>query len=163
MLIGVISDTHGYLHSNVFKVFRGVDHILHAGDIGAEEVILELETIAPVTAVLGNGDFFRGSERYGQFEILDFHDIKILLTHQYPGYGKASDALQGMVQMISPQIIISGHTHSPHHQQKDQVLLFNPGSGGQTLYYAEKSVGLINIQPSSNGQKEVRGEIIQLG
>lgn len=162
MFIGVISDTHGYLHPKVFNVFKGVDHILHAGDIGVDEVIIELRSIAPVTAVLGNGDFFRGSERYSKVEVLNFHDVKVLLTHQYPYYGRTSDELQSKVQSLSPHIIISGHTHTPHNEQKDEILLFNPGSAGQTLYYAEKSVGVLNIQPASNGKKVIKSEIIKL-
>ena len=56
MKIGVISDTHGYLDPRVESLFQGVDHILHAGDIGYASIILELEFIAPVTAVNGNND-----------------------------------------------------------------------------------------------------------
>jgi len=56
MRIGVVSDTHGYLNPRVVEVLEGVDRILHAGDIGSQEVILRLEAVAPVTAVRGNND-----------------------------------------------------------------------------------------------------------
>src|SRR5258708_11069924 len=58
MRIGVISDTHGLLRPEVFEAFRGVDHILHGGDIGGEDVLVELRAIAPVTACAGNVDGF---------------------------------------------------------------------------------------------------------
>ena len=58
MRLGVISDTHGMLRPQVFEVFREVDHILHGGDIGAWELIVELQALAPVTAVYGNTDGF---------------------------------------------------------------------------------------------------------
>ncbi|TFG45856.1 MAG: metallophosphoesterase, partial [Gemmatimonadales bacterium] len=56
MRLGIISDTHGLLRPEVFEVFREVDHILHAGDIGPLDILTELEAIAPVTAVFGNTD-----------------------------------------------------------------------------------------------------------
>jgi hypothetical protein len=61
--IGVISDTHGYVDPRVFELFAGVDHILHAGDIGPPGVVLQLERIAPVTAVRGNCDADGGKQR----------------------------------------------------------------------------------------------------
>ncbi len=58
MKIGVISDNHGHMHPKVYDLFQGVDHILHAGDIGSEEIIISLEAMAPVQAVWGNIDTF---------------------------------------------------------------------------------------------------------
>ncbi len=56
MKIGVISDTHGFLDPKILKLFTGVGHILHAGDIGDPFIPFELEQIAPVTVVVGNND-----------------------------------------------------------------------------------------------------------
>lgn len=162
MQIGVISDTHGYLHPKVFDAFNGVDHILHAGDIGNEAILTELRAIAPVTAVLGNGDYFRGYQKYARIEVVNFDLINILLTHQYPAYGETSQEIENRIRLCSPQIIVSGHTHTPVHQQEKETLYFNPGSAGNTLYYADKSVGLLTIHPHTNGAYSVNAEIIKL-
>lgn len=164
MLVGVLSDTHGYLHPKVFTSFKGVNHILHAGDIGSEEVLIELRAVAPVTAVLGNGDYFSGYQKYSHIKLVEFDRVKILLTHQYPAYGKTQEELQERIRLFSPQIIISGHTHSPSNKQIDHTFYFNPGSAGNTLYHADKSVGLISIfsYSNSNAPSFIHPEIIRL-
>ncbi len=82
MLLGVISDTHGYLNPRVPELLRGVDHILHAGDIGDAGVIDELTSVAPVTAVRGNNDRTGPVSFYPEKVSLELEGRIILLTHQ---------------------------------------------------------------------------------
>src|SRR2546423_11271360 len=79
MKIGVISDTHNFLDAKIAKLFAGVEHILHAGDIGLPWVILELEAIAPVAAVLGNTD--DGRLQFKETEIVELAGRKLLVHH----------------------------------------------------------------------------------
>ena len=78
MKIGVISDTHGFLDPKVLKLFAGVEHILHAGDIGSDAIIAELEAVAPVTAVLGNTD---SSPTFRLAEVVKLAGRKFLVHH----------------------------------------------------------------------------------
>ena len=81
MRIGVISDTHGLLRPEVFEVFAEVDQILHAGDIGPADLLIELEAIAPVTAVYGNTDGWDLKARLPQVAELELEGIRIVVTH----------------------------------------------------------------------------------
>ena len=79
MRLGIISDTHGLLRPEVFRIFSQVDHILHAGDIGPPELLDELEAIAPVLAVSGNTDGFAIRARVPEV-IIYGHTHRPLLT-----------------------------------------------------------------------------------
>ncbi len=107
MKIGLISDTHGYLDPRVPEIFEGVEHILHAGDIGYASIILELERIAPVTAVLGNNDF--GME-YRETEIAEVGGVKFMVHHIVEPK-RLTDTLKRRIIHSDPQVIIFGHTH----------------------------------------------------
>lgn len=141
MKIGVISDTHGHLDSRVFSVFEGVDHILHAGDIDAEKVIVELEAIAPVTAVRGNMDRDEMARRYPDRRTVDLDGKRIFLSHKREVPKERCDA------------VVFGHTHKSFQDRVGGVLHFNPGSGG----VEPRSVGLLEIR-----YDEISGEIVAL-
>jgi len=114
--IGIISDTHGTVNNKVFDLFKDVSLILHAGDIGGEDVITQLETIAKTTAVYGNAD--RDNSRNGlQKELtLTIEGLKIHLSHNEVVDSKAFD------------IVIQGHTHVPEIFYEGKTLFINPGS-----------------------------------
>src|SRR4026208_1469617 len=78
MLIGLISDTHDFLDPRVPSLFKGVEHILHAGDIGRMSILVALERIAPVTAVLGNTD---AGLDVRETEVIELAGRKFLLHH----------------------------------------------------------------------------------
>ena len=111
MRLGVISDTHGMLRPQVFEVFREVDHILHGGDIGRWDLIVELETLAPVTAVYGNSDGFDIRAKVSQVAEIELDGFPIVVTHgdQFgsPTPAKLHDAFP------NADIIIYGHSHKP--------------------------------------------------
>src|SRR5687767_10783879 len=129
MRLGLISDTHGLLRAEVFEVFRGVDRILHAGDIGDPTLLAALGTIAPVAAVWGNID---GEEvRDAVPEILEIRiegfDFLLIHGHQLgvPTPEKLNRAWP------AAEVIVFGHTHRPLLTVVDQVVtVMNPGGAG---------------------------------
>lgn len=127
--IGIISDTHGVLPNDVFDLFSEVDQIIHAGDIGSEDILIELRTIAPVVAVCGNMD--RGAICWKLKERLDFHllGFDFIVTH-----------IPGVFTAEKPTIRIYGHTHAPKLVQRDGSFLINPGSASKPRGVPERSV-----------------------
>lgn len=114
-LIGIISDTHGSLDPRAYAALADCDHIIHAGDIGGPTILRELETLAPVTAVLGNNDFAEYGNTVGPFARPVIDGVKFLVGHK-PGdvrvnHGGASKGL-GPGDPI-PDVIVHGHTHVP--------------------------------------------------
>jgi putative phosphoesterase len=179
--IGVVADTHipdrlKRLPASVFEKLRGVDAILHAGDLSAAHVVKSLETIAPVFAVQGNRDMIT---RYGRTlptdRLIEIGKVRIGLTHGHGGWrGYLKEKLHyhlfgyGITRTIrraqqrfefeQMNAIIFGHTHRPYNAVCDQVLVFNPGSVGPDYYtHYGAAVGIITIADSA-----VRGEIIPL-
>ena len=141
MIIGVLSDTHGHLDDRVFSAFEGVDHILHAGDIGTEKVIVELEAIAPVTAVRGNIDQDEIARRYPDRRTAYLGGKRIFISHTREMPKERCDA------------VIFGHTHKPFQERIGGVLHFNPGSAGRR----PRSVGLLEIRDDG-----ISGQIVAL-
>jgi hypothetical protein len=141
MRIGVISDTHGVVHPRVHEVFRGVDHILHAGDVGDEQVLIELEAIAPVTAVAGNVDGgWRGELRCEARATLG--GLRFYLTHVVARPRAAISAVRVALQREPADVVVFGHSHLPHDEQVDGVWFFNPGSAGPRRLDYPVCVGL---------------------
>jgi uncharacterized protein len=153
MKIGVISDTHGFLDPRVEKIFTGVDHILHAGDIGYATIILELEFLAPVTAVLGNND---DGLPFKETEIAKFGAKKFLVHHIVNPFS-LSEKLETRVAREKPDAIIFGHTHKKFSQTVNGIFFFNPGYAGKPKGSAERSVAILHCD--ENG---IRHEFIPL-
>jgi hypothetical protein len=132
MKIGIISDTHGLLRSQVFEVFEGVEHILHAGDVGPAEILTELEAIAPVTAVWGNTDGFDLRRRVPEVARLELGGVSVVVLHGMqlgsPTAEKAA-AAYGRAGMV-----VFGHSHRPVVKQVLGTLAVNPGSAGPVRF-----------------------------
>ena len=144
MLIGLISDTHitekrGKLSQNVFKAFDKVDLIIHAGDITHQKVIDELESVAPVVAVLGNNDKLD----LNKTEIINAENFKIAVNHA-TRYSADFDKLYSFAKDMGADVMITGHTHKPHCKIIGDVLFINPGSSNRPIG-SDKSVALLNI------------------
>lgn len=155
MRIGVISDTHSDLQAKVWEVFQGVDHILHAGDIGELDIISDLETIAPVTAVQGNMDVGEVAARYPKKAVIELGGKKIGLTH---GGGSSSDILKRVIPLFTgenPDIIIYGHTHEAKDFYIKDTYFFNPGAAGRNPFNKVNTVGIIDITG-----EEIAGQFI---
>jgi len=153
MKLGIISDTHGHLDPKIFKLFAGVDHILHAGDIGYASIILELEEIAPVTAVYGNTDV---DLPFKETEIIQVERQKFLVHHivdpRSPG-----DRVRERIARARPTVVVFGHTHKRFSETLGGILFFNPGYSGKPKHGTERSVALLHLDG-----KEMRPEFLPL-
>jgi len=154
MKIGIISDTHGFLDPRVEAIFAGVDHILHAGDIGNPMIELELKFLAPVTLVLGNND---PDLSFQETEIVTLADKKFLLQHIVNPQA-LSDPMKARLRRDRPDVVVFGHTHKKFAELVEGVFFFNPGYAGKPKFGAERSVGLIHVDGAA-----LRHEFIPLG
>jgi hypothetical protein len=153
MKLGIISDTHNFLDPKVFELFAGVGHILHAGDIGFASIILELEEIAPVTAVLGNND---SCLPFKETEIVELAARKFLVHHIVNPHAP-SDKLKARIARERPDAIIFGHTHKRFCETIGGILFFNPGYSGKPKFGVERSVAILHCD-----EKEIRAEFLPL-
>lgn len=153
MKIGVISDTHNFFDPKIPELFKGVDHILHAGDIGLPWVILELEHIAPVTAVLGNND---EGLPYRETEIVKLGHRKFLVHHIVDVH-RPSDTVKRWLARERPDVVVFGHSHKPFNQVMNGALYFNPGYAGKPRFNQARSIAILHCNES-----ELRTEFIGL-
>lgn len=142
--IGVISDTHGVLLPRVLELFEGVDHILHAGDIGDEEVLIELRALAPVTAVAGNVDGFRLGEA-GIEARVTLGGTRFYLTHVLGRPSALDPVVESALTLAPAEVVIFGHSHLPHDEHRDGRWYFNPASAGPRRFDYPRSVGLLEL------------------
>jgi uncharacterized protein len=138
--IGVISDTHNYFDPRIRELFAGVDHILHAGDIGLPWIILQLEEIAPVTAVLGNND---EGLSFRETEIVKLAHRKFVVHHIVDVY-RPSETVQRCIARERPDVIVFGHSHKPFNEVIGGVLYFNPGYAGKPRFGQPRSVAILD-------------------
>ena len=153
--LGVISDTHGYLNPRVFELFAHVNLILHAGDIGNDDILIELESIAPVKAVSGNVDGPPLARQRPLSRELETPVGRIALTHGHHPAMSAYDPadLVAHFDAFHPDIVIHGHTHVPLLCKVSGVTVFNPGAAGRSQVGGRiASVGLITAR---NGESPV--------
>lgn len=141
MRIGVISDTHGFLDSKIPGLFAGVEHIIHAGDIGYASIILELEYIAPVTAVLGNNDI--GLD-FPETDDVELGGVKFMVEHIVPPMKPAPDVAAKLKRKETGALIF-GHSHRRYCETHDGVLFFNPGYAGKPRLGLHRSAAIIEI------------------
>jgi putative phosphoesterase len=153
MKIGVISDTHGFLDPKVAEFFAGVGHILHAGDIGGDSIIIELEAIAPVTAVLGNTD---SSSTFRLTEVVALDQRKFLVHHIVNPHA-LKENLQLQIARERPDAVVFGHTHKAFCETIGGVLYLNPGYAGKPKFGAERTVAILHCD-----EKELRPEFLPL-
>jgi putative phosphoesterase len=123
MKIGIISDTHGLLRPEAVERLAGVDHIIHAGDIGRPDVISDLRRIAPVTAVRGNVDRDEWAAGYAQTELVKLGGRFVYVLHN-----RAELDVDPVAAGID--VVVSGHSHQPKIETVDGVVYLNPGSAG---------------------------------
>ena len=149
-LIGIISDTHGLLRPQVLQAFKGVDLILHAGDIGRPEVLDGLRSVAPVQPIRGNNDSAPWAKQIPETELVRVGAVAIYLIHD----------LKEMRLKPPPDrvdVVISGHSHRPLIDRRDGVLFLNPGSAGPRRFKLPISIARLTISGSV-----VRPKLIEL-
>ena len=145
MRLGVISDTHGLLRPEVFDAFEGVDHIVHAGDVGNPGILGDLEALAPVTAVYGNTDGPELRRMLPQVAMLELDGFDIVVTHGDQLGSPTPDALHSAFP--DAQIIVYGHTHRPLLTLVDVVVtVMNAGGAGARRFKLPPSVGILELE-----------------
>lgn len=148
MLIGLISDTHGLVRPQVHDALAGVELILHAGDVGGDDVLDELETIAPVRAVHGNTDA-PGRPRLAAAIDVVYGGVGIHVSHGHE-VGSPTPAL--LIARYPADVIVYGHTHRQLVTRVGGQLVVNPGAAGARRFRLEPSVALLRIE---NGRADV--------
>jgi len=141
MKIGLISDTHGFLDPRLPKIFRGVDHILHAGDIGPDVIIAQLESIAPVTAVLGNND---NSPCFPLTQAVQLGEVRFLVHHIVTPKALTAE-LQSRIAKEKSDVVMFGHSHQQFDGTLNGVRFVNPGYAGKPKFGAPRSVALMEL------------------
>lgn len=136
--VGLISDTHNLLRIEARLALKGVDHIIHAGDICDAVVLRELEAIAPVTAVRGNNDRGAWAEALHERERIEIGGVAIYVVHDLHDLDVAPET-------AGIKAVITGHSHRPLMKMENGVLYINPGSAGPRRFTLPISIGFLEI------------------
>ncbi len=142
MRVGVIADTHGLLRPEVLPAFKGVDHILHAGDVGDPGILARLRELAPVTAIRGNIDRTGPCAQFPAEEYLTLAGVNLYMLHDVHTLSLDPGA-------ADVQAVIFGHSHKPLVEHRRGVLFFNPGAAGPRRFTLPITVGLLTIGHNS--------------
>jgi putative phosphoesterase len=153
-VIGLISDTHGLLRQEVHPALAGVELILHAGDVGGDDILDELELIAPVRAVYGNTDF-PGQPRLENEIDLTIGGVRVHVSH---GHEIGAPTPAKLLERYSADVIVYGHTHKQLVTQAEGRWVVNPGAAGPRRFDLKPSLARMTIQDGS-----VMIEVIDLG
>ena len=140
-VIGVISDTHGLLRPDVHTALAGVDLILHAGDVGGDEILMELGLIAPVRAVYGNTDAPDQPGLAAAIEIA-IEGVSIHVSH---GHEVGAPTPDKLLERYAADVVVYGHTHRPLIARASNRLVLNPGAAGPRRFDIMPSVARLTI------------------
>lgn len=150
MTVGVISDTHGLLRPEALSALQGVDHILHAGDVGAPEILERLAQIAPTTAIRGNIDYSGLCAALPATELVTLAGRHFYLVHALADLDLKPEA-------AGIDAVIYGHSHKSHLETRGGVLYLNPGSAGPRRFSLPLSLARLYLSEGS-----IRSEIVPL-
>jgi len=134
----VISDTHGLVRPEALAALAGVERIVHAGDIGAPDVLDALGRIAPVTAVRGNNDRERWAADIPETDVLEIGDVSLYVLHDL-------HELDLDPRAAGFAAVIAGHSHQPRMEERDGVLYLNPGSAGPRRFKLPISLARLTV------------------
>jgi putative phosphoesterase len=148
MIVGVVSDTHGYLDPRLLAAFEGVEAILHAGDVGSAAVLAGLEQLAPVFAVQGNNDVSVGGYGLPVHRDLTLAGLRVHLVHELPQARPLAET----------RAVVFGHSHKPLIEWRGDVLYLNPGAAGRRGFHALQTAALLRIEDGG-----AEAELIELG
>lgn len=142
LTIGVVSDTHGLVRPEIPELLRGCDRILHAGDVGGEEVVRSLSAIAPVHAVRGNTDCGPWGGKLPETEVVEAGGFHFYILHDIARLD-LDPAAAGF------QAVIFGHSHKPTVYRRDGVLFLNPGSIGPRRFHLPITLARVRVRDGS--------------
>ena len=158
--IGLLSDTHTYIHPRIFESFKDCDEVWHAGDIGNIETAKKLDDFKPLRAVFGNIDGQNLRLIYPETLIFNCEEVKVFMKHigGYPG--KYEKGAHELIKLEEPKLFISGHSHilKVMYDKQNQLLHINPGAAGK--FGLHKVITLVRFAISGNQIKDM--EIIEL-
>ncbi len=150
MTIGVLSDTHGLLRPEALAALRGVEHIIHAGDVGNAKILDELRRLAPLTAIRGNIDRSPPCSELPATEAVALAGHLLYIVH-----ARGDLDLNPVAAGVS--VVIFGHSHKPLIEWHEGVLYLNPGSAGPKRFSLPLTVALLHLDPD-----QIRVEILPL-
>jgi len=150
MRVGVISDTPGLLRPEALERLAGVEHILHAGDIGRAGIVERLAEIAPVTAIRGNVDTADWARVYPERVSVELSGHVVLMVHDRKALGDG-----GVPGEVS--VVVFGHSHKPSAGAEGSVLFLNPGSAGPQRFRLPVTLGVLDL-----GQAVPSARIVEL-
>jgi hypothetical protein len=139
LLIGVISDTHGLLRPEAPAALAGVEHILHAGDVGDPAILDALRKLAPVTAIRGNVDIHGPCAELPATEMVELGGCLIYMLHSI-------DDLDLSPSAAGVRMVVYGHSHKPAIQERAGVLYLNAGSAGPRRFLLPVTVAIVRIE-----------------
>ncbi len=148
--IGVISDTHGLLRPEVVKALKGVERIIHAGDLDTPEILKALHKIAPVTAVRGNMDRGDWARKLPRTEVIEVDQHRLYVLHDIHNLRMDPDASEF-------KVVIHGHSHLHSIVQQNGVLYLNPGGAGHHRFNYPISLAILYIR-----EGRIEPQIIEL-
>jgi len=135
--IGLLSDTHCYVHPKIYDFFANCNEIWHAGDIGDIATADELNAFKPLKAVYGNIDGHIVRSTYPESLIFNCEDVKIYMTHigGYPD--RYAKQVKDIIKLETPNLFISGHSHilKVMYDKKHELLHINPGAAGKSGFH----------------------------
>lgn len=138
MRIGIISDTHGLLRSEAEQALRGVELIVHAGDVGSPDILTKLRAIAPVFAVRGNVDTEGWARELPETTVVEAGAASFYVLHNLSELDLKPEAAKF-------DFVISGHTHQAERTERNGVIYFNPGSAGPRRFHLPVTLAVLDL------------------
>lgn len=148
LTVGVISDTHGLLRPEALDALRGVDQILHAGDVGSADILASLKAIAPTTAVRGNVDHGVWATALPMTEVVRLGALDVFMLHDL-GALDLDPVAAGFAA------VITGHSHQPRAEWKRGVLFLNPGSAGPRRFSLPVTLSILRIEGTTLSHERI--------
>lgn len=158
MLLGIVSDTHGYYHPALDDAFADVDLILHAGDVGPEEILDRLAALAPVRGVYGNVDGPPVRGRLPETEHVEVEGVRLLMTHIGGRPGRWGRGVEPLLRDERPDVFVCGHSHILRIERVPALgglLYLNPGAAGRQGLHQVKTCVRLRLEQGAAVAAEV--------
>jgi uncharacterized protein len=158
--IGILSDTHGFLHDDIFKYFEECNEIWHAGDIGSIEVADKLNEFRFLKAVWGNIDNHTVRITYPEIQQFACEEVRVIIKHIVGYPGKYEPGIKDKLLIDKPDLLVAGHSHilKVQFDKKNDFLFINPGAAGKTGFHKVATLVRLTI----DGKKMKDLEVIEL-
>ncbi|MBI3847404.1 MAG: metallophosphoesterase family protein [Planctomycetes bacterium] len=157
--VGVVADTHGVVHPAVFDLFRNVAAIVHAGDVGSDSVIADLEALAPVVAVRGNVDVGASAllEHLPDERTITIESVRLFVTHVGGSAGQVRTRFGERLRRDRVRVFVCGHSHRALLDDSGDLLILNPGGAGRRRFSIPLSAAILAVKGD-----DVRVRIVDL-